>query len=85
MPKCVRKGDGGSHGGTVTTGSSKWKCEGMPIARVGDTYNCPEHGANAIVQGSSKWKCDGQPIARHGDKTACGASLISGATKWDFE
>ena len=82
-PLIVRKGDAGSHGGSVATGASRWQCEGAPIARQGDTYECPVHGANPIVGGSSKWRCEGQPIARHGDATACGATLISGATKWD--
>lgn len=79
----VRKGDAGTHGGSVTTGASRWRCEGAFIARKGDTYSCPLHGDNPIVQGSGRWRCEEQPIARHGDATACGATLISGAKKYD--
>jgi uncharacterized Zn-binding protein involved in type VI secretion len=82
MPLIVRLGDTGSHGGVVGSAAAKWRCEGARIARVGDTYICPIHGPNPIVTGSAKWRCEGAAIARHGDATACGASLISGATKW---
>ncbi|MGU3387292.1 PAAR domain-containing protein [Methylobacterium sp. D53M] len=85
MSLVVRQGDAGSHGGTVTSGSGRWKCEGLPIARLGDTYACPIHGPNAINAGSGRWKCEGQPIARHGDTTACGATLISGAQRWSCD
>lgn len=85
MPLIVRKGDAGSHGGAVITGASRWRCEGQPIARLGDIYACPIHGPNPIVSGSGHWRCEGAPIARHGDATACGASLISGAAKWQAE
>lgn len=82
MPLIVRLGDTGTHGGSVVTSASKWKCEGALIARKGDMYLCPIHGINPIVGGSPTWKCEGADIARHGDATMCGAALISGATKW---
>lgn len=85
MPLIVRLGDTGSHGGAVVSAASKWQCEGSLIARQGDIYACPVHGLNPIVQGSPKWRCEGSPIARHGDATACGATLISGAAKWDCD
>lgn len=85
MPLIVRKGDAGSHGGSVATGASRWLCEGAPIARKGDIYACPIHGPNPIVSGSAHWRCEEAPIARHGDVTACGAFLISGAAKWQAE
>lgn len=85
MPLIVRLGDTGTHGGSVVTAASKWRCEGSPIARKGDTYDCPLHGPNPIAQGSSKWQCEGASIARHGDATACGAALISGAAKWECD
>lgn len=83
MPLIVRLGDTGTHGGQVVTSASKWLCEGALIARIGDIYDCPLHGPNPIVEGSPKWQCEGSPVARHGDATACGATLISGASKWD--
>lgn len=85
MPLVVRKGDTGSHGGQVITGSAKYRFEGKECARKGDLYACPFHGTNPIVEGSAKYKVEGQEIARHGDKTACGAALISGATKYSFD
>lgn len=85
MPLIVRLGDTGSHGGSVITSASKWTCEGQLIARKGDIYACPIHGANPIASGSNKYVCEGEPIARHGDVTGCGASLISGASKWSCE
>lgn len=85
MPLVVRLGDAGSHGGSVVSSASKWVCEGPLIARKGDTYDCPLHGLNPIVEGSGKWICEGAPIARHGDATACGATLISGAAKWSCD
>lgn len=85
MPLIVRLGDTGSHGGSVVTSASKWRCEGAFIARQGDTYDCPIHGPNPITGGSDRWQCEGAPIARDGDATACGATLISGASKWDCD
>nr|WP_231691939.1 PAAR domain-containing protein [Enterococcus faecium] len=38
-----------------------------------------------MVSGSSKFICEGDPVARTGDTTGCGASLISGATKWSCD
>lgn len=83
MPAIVRLGDTSTHGGAVITAASKWDCMGAKIARKGDSFDCPIHGVNPIVQGSGKWDCEGKPIARHGDKTQCGASLIAGQSKWD--
>lgn len=85
MPLIVRKGDGGSHGGSVITGAARWRCEGAPIARIGDIYDCPIHGPNPIASGASRWRCENAAIARDGDTTACGASLNAGARKWAVE
>lgn len=82
MPLIVRLGDTGSHGGSVITSASKWRCEGALIARKGDIYDCPLHGPNPITGGSARYRFEGAPTARHGDSTACGATLISGASKW---
>lgn len=82
MPLIVRLGDAGSHGGSVISSASKWRCEGALIARKGDIYDCPLHGPNPITGGSARHRCENAAIARHGDSTACGATLISGASKW---
>lgn len=86
MPLVVRDGDTSSYGGSVSAGQAKWEAEGKAIARKGDILNCPIHGPNPIIEGSAKWECPaGHPVARHGDATACGATLVSGATKREFD
>ena len=81
MPLIARLNDTSSHGGVIVTSASKSKCEGELIAREGDILNCPIHGPNPIVGHSSKLMVEGKFCARHGDVTACGATLVSGATK----
>ena len=87
MPKIVRLGDASSHGGVVISAASKWDCEGAKIARIGDLHSCPipGHGITPIITGSGKWRCEEAGIARHGDVVGCGATLISGATKYDVD
>jgi uncharacterized Zn-binding protein involved in type VI secretion len=79
MAKIIRIGDPGSHGGSVTTGSLDVFANGKKVARVGDTYSCPIHGANPIVTGSANTFANGQAVARVGDTTACGATLQGGS------
>lgn len=79
MPRIIRLGDTGSHGGQVITASPDVLAEGIRVARVGDTYDCLEHGPNPIVSGSPNTTANGQAIARVGDSTACGATLLGGA------
>lgn len=81
MPLIVRKGDAGSHGGVITTGSPNYFAEGAEVARIGDTYACAIHGPNPIVQGSANHLANGAGVVRHGDLASCGASMISGAAK----
>lgn len=79
MAKIIRIGDPGSHGGSVTTGSPDTFTNGLAVARVGDTYNCPIHGANPITTGSPDTTANGLAVARVGDITACGATLQIGS------
>jgi uncharacterized Zn-binding protein involved in type VI secretion len=79
MPRVVRLGDPGSHGGAVTTGSPDTFANGLKVARVGDTYSCPIHGDNPITSGSPDTYANGQRVARVGDSTACGATLTDGS------
>lgn len=79
MAKIIRVGDTGSHGGSVTTGSPDTFANGLAVARVGDTYNCPIHGPNPITTGSPDATANGQAVARVGDTTACGATLQGGS------
>lgn len=81
MPLIARLGDTSTHGGAIITSASKTMCEGALIAREGDILDCPAHGPNPIVGHSNKLKVEGKFCARHGDATACGAALVSGATK----
>lgn len=80
MARIIRIGDTGSHGGSVTTGSSDTFANGLAVARVGDTYNCPIHGANAIATGSPDTTANGHSVARVGDTTTCGATLQGGSS-----
>ena len=79
MADLIRIGDPGSHGGAVTTGSADTFCNGIGVARVGDTYNCPIHGPNPIVTGSPDTFANSLAVARVGDTTACGATLQGGS------
>lgn len=81
MPRkpVARVGDIGSHGGTITSGSPKVKANGLPIARVGDIYNCPIHGPNPIVSGAPTVFGPDRLVAHIGSKTACGAIITSGS------
>jgi uncharacterized Zn-binding protein involved in type VI secretion len=81
MPKYARKGDPGSHGGVIITGSpdTSYDSDGTPVARVGDIYDCPEHGPNPIVTGSNRTFVNGKKAARVGDKTQCGAVITDGS------
>lgn len=81
MPLIVRLGDTSTHGGAVITSAAKTYVEGRLMARKGDLLACPIHGANPIVEGSADSIFEGKECARHGDHTACGAALISGATR----
>ena len=80
MPHIVRLGDTSTHGGTVTSASPDVRAEGKFVARLGDTFLCPAHGARVIASASAGRRANGRGIARHGDSDSCGATLISGAT-----
>lgn len=77
----ARLGDTSTHGGAIVTAASKTKCEGAFVARVTDILDCPIHGPNPIVTGSPNYLVEGQQCARTTSLTACGASIIGGATK----
>lgn len=83
MPLVIRLGDTSTHGGAMVTSSSKSPAEGPNICRLGDLLACPlpGHGTNPVIEASPDSLCEGKQIAREGDHTACGAALISGATK----
>ncbi|SHN60412.1 PAAR domain-containing protein [Desulfovibrio litoralis] len=71
-------GDTGSHGGKIITGAETIMVHGRPIARVGDIYDCPEHGPNPIITGAKSVFGRGRQVAHIGSRTACGATITSG-------
>lgn len=81
MPLIARLGDTSSHGGAIVTSAARTLVEGALVARETDILDCPIHGPNPIVGHSSRLKAEGLFVARHGDSTACGATLVSGATR----
>ncbi len=86
MKAWARLGDTGSHSGSnigaITGSAAKTKCEDKLVARVGDAYTCPAHGAQTIVgPGSTTYLVEDHPLARNGDATSCGAVLIATAVK----
>jgi uncharacterized Zn-binding protein involved in type VI secretion len=85
MPKPIaRLGDTGTHGGAIITGSMDVFVNGIPVARVTDTYLCPFHGPNPIIMGSALLTANNLQVARIGDPTACGATIATGSfNTWD--
>ncbi len=77
MPKIVRRGDPGSHGGEISEGAATVFAEKKAVARIGDIYDCPIHGPNEIVEGSFTVFAEKKRVVRDGDKAACGAAMIS--------
>lgn len=65
----------------MITSAQNTHAEGPKVARLGDTLMCPLHGPQPIVTASTDTITEGKGTARHGDIAACGASLISGASK----
>lgn len=39
-----RIGDTSDHGGSIITGSPSLQTSGVPVARIGDILDCPQHG-----------------------------------------
>ncbi len=75
----ARLGDTGSHGGEIITGADNTLVNGRPVARVGDIYDCREHGPNPIVTGASQISGELREVAHVGSKTACGATITTGS------
>ncbi len=78
----ARLGDTIDHGGTIITASPTWKCNSIPIARVGDEVMCFIHGLQTITTGSPAWTVDGRAMARIGSSCSCGAVINSGSPNW---
>jgi len=69
--------------GKIVSGSHNSMCDGIPIARVGDTVvgDCGHTGT--IVSGSAITFIDGRPVARVGDSVSgcLIGSIISGSSR----
>lgn len=81
MPRkpVARLGDPGNHGGTIVSGSATITVNNLPMALVGDIYDCPEHGKNPIITGTAGVLGNNVLIAHVGSMTACGAMITSGS------
>jgi uncharacterized Zn-binding protein involved in type VI secretion len=81
MPGACRLGDLGSHGGVIVTASDTVaRADGIPIARIGDTYACALHGPVPLATGSPTVNDGGKPVVRLGDLASCGAVMVSAST-----
>lgn len=78
MPKVCRLGDTSTHGGAIITASPDVFCNGIKVARLGDSFSCPIHGIVQIVSASGSVFVNDRGVARIGDSIACGAILSSG-------
>jgi uncharacterized Zn-binding protein involved in type VI secretion len=78
-------GSKSDHGGTVITGSPTFTAHGVPVARVGDMHDCPKHGKTPILAGSNTHTDNGTPFAHIGSKTGCGATIITGESRFTIE
>ena len=71
----ARLGDSSSHGGTIISHGSKFRCDGIYVARLGDLHSCPlpHHGITSITTASPRVKSEGQYVAAITSVTGCGA------------
>ncbi len=82
MKGVIRLGDPTSHGGAVTSASSKVIVRGIPVALLGDSVACPIRShRDCVIQTIHKpnVKHNGVPVAMEGDLASCGAVLLSTA------
>jgi uncharacterized Zn-binding protein involved in type VI secretion len=77
----ARLGDTSDHGGVIISSGSKYRCDGILVARMGDSHSCPipGHGITAITTASPKVKSEGQYVAAITSVTGCGAIIQTGS------
>jgi uncharacterized Zn-binding protein involved in type VI secretion len=78
-----RLGDTSDHGGQIVTASPTFKVGGIPVARIGDILDCPQHGKNPIVSSLITQKQGGVILAHVGSKTECGATITTGSATYN--
>ena len=82
--RIARLGDACTHGAVIITGDKTRMVEGKPVARTGDLVACPipGHGVNPIVSSEAVIvQTTGRRTAHVGSRSACGAVVITGASK----
>lgn len=77
--RVCRLGDTSSHGGAVASASPDTYCNGIRVARLGDSFACPLHGLQTIASASTTVFVNNRGVARIGDSISCGAVLSSGS------
>lgn len=80
MPAVARLGDTSTHGGAIASASPNVYCNGIRVARLGDSFICPIHGPQSITSASSTVFVNGIGVARIGDSISCGATISSGSS-----
>lgn len=76
-------GDSDSHGGAVTSGSTRTTVAGIPVAHVGSSVS-PDpikgHTGKSIVghAATGRTTVSGKAVAGNGAPVSCGASVIAG-------
>nr|DAH08914.1 MAG TPA: hypothetical protein [Caudoviricetes sp.] len=73
-------GDPDSHGGAVTSGSSRTTVAGIPVAHVGSSVSpdpIPGHSGKSITghAATGRTTVGGQAVAGNGAPVSCGASV----------
>jgi uncharacterized Zn-binding protein involved in type VI secretion len=81
--KIIVVGDTTDHGGKVISGSPLHTVDRIPIARLGDEVDCPQHypggrphGVNKIITAHPTLKVGGVSVAVEDCVTECGCKLI---------
>jgi uncharacterized Zn-binding protein involved in type VI secretion len=75
----ARLGDTSDHGGTIISYGTKFRCDGILVARLGDSHSCPTHGITPIITASPKVRSEGQFVAAVTSVAQCGAIINSGS------
>lgn len=80
MSAVSRVGDHSDHGGTIITGSSNLKVNGIAVARAGDLHQCPIRGHGTTALSSiAKATNGGRGIITVGATAGCGATITQGS------
>ena len=74
----IRLGDETTHGGKVTSATTRYILHGIAVAQEGDMTHCPQcKGDYAILPTPGAATHLGKTLAFEGTATACGATLVA--------